>query len=343
MRLRPCSRNWIRPLVAIVSSVLLASAAWAEAINIRVHDPVMIRQDDTYYLFCTGRGISVWASKDRKNWERRPPVFENAPKWTTERYPKFENREWAPDISFHDGTYYLYYSVSSFGSNNSSIGVATNKTLHRGDPAFGWVDHGPLVESVAGRDMWNAIDPNLAFDDSGTPWLTFGSFWLGLKLVRLNPDLLEPARPPEWRTIAGRHRDWKLDETDAGDALNGAIEAPFLFRKSGFYYLFVSWDRCCRGKESTYKVVVGRAKSITGPYFDKEGQDMRLGGGSLVVAGNENWPGVGHNSAYTFEGVDYLVFHGYDMSDEGRSKLWIQPIHWDRGGWPTVSLDGRMP
>jgi arabinan endo-1,5-alpha-L-arabinosidase len=66
---------------------------------------------------------------------------------------------------------------------------------------------------------------------------------------------------------------------------------------------------------------------------------MRIGGGTLVVAGNSRWPGVGHNAAYTFDGVDYLVFHGYDVSDEGRSKLWIKEIQWDAQGWPRVALD----
>ena len=318
---------------------LLPLTAAAEHFNIRVHDPVMIKQDDTYYVFCTGRGVSVFSSQDMKNWEPRDPVFAAAPEWATRRYPRFRNSEWAPDISFHNGTYYLYYAVSSFGSNNSTIGVATNRTLHPESPDFRWVDHGPVVESVAGRDLWNAIDPNLALDDEGTPWLSFGSFWLGIKLVKLNPNLTEVAQPEEWYTIAGRNRYWKLEETDAGDELSSAIEAPFIFKKNGRYYLFVSWDRCCRGVNSTYKVVVGRSDKITGPYLDKEGQQMHFGGGSLVVGGNKAWPGVGHDSAYTFDGKDYLVFHGYDASDNGQSKLWIKQIEWDANGWPSVSLD----
>ena len=328
-----------RVLWTLGLAALLAQAAWAQALNVQVHDPVMIKQDSTYYLFCTGRGVSVFASTDMKNWERQERVFAESPAWTTERYPRFRGSMWAPDISLHNGTYYLYYAVSSFGGNNSTIGVATNQTLHTDDPNFGWVDHGPVVESVTGRDMFNAIDPNLAFDDNGTPWLTFGSFWRGMKQVKLNANLAEVAQPEEWYTVAARNRYWKLEESDAGDEMSSAIEAPFIFRKNGYYYLFVSWDRCCRGVDSTYKVVVGRSTSINGPYLDKEGEQMQFGGGSLVVGGNANWPGVGHNSAYTFDGKDYLVFHGYDASDEGRSKLWIKEIEWGANGWPSVSLD----
>ncbi|MFW5947146.1 MAG: family 43 glycosylhydrolase [Gemmatimonadota bacterium] len=327
------------PLLATLA-ILLAGPADGQHIEIGVHDPVMAEADGTFYLYHTGRGISVRASPDMESWERLPPVFEDAPAWATDINPRFRNHIWAPDISYHDGTYYLYYSVSSFGSNSSAIGVATNTTLDPDDPDYAWVDHGPVVRSVPGRDLWNAIDPNLVVDDDGRPWLTFGSFWNGIKLVRLAEDRLRVARPEEWRTIAARHRYWKLSETDAGDTLNSAIEAPFIFRKDGWYYLFVSWDRCCAGPQSTYKIAVGRSRSVTGPYLDRAGQDMRFGGGTLVARGDSAWAGVGHNAAYTIDGTDYLVFHGYDLSDRGRSKLWITEIDWDADGWPHVSLKG---
>lgn len=333
-------------------------------ININVHDPSMIKHDDRYYLFHTGQGISNWTSSDMVNWVRQDPVFENAPEWTEQVVPGFENHIWAPSISHHDGTYYLYYSVSSFGRNNSAIGLVTNSTLDPDDPDFEWKDQGIVIESVPGRDHWNAIDATLSFDDNGTPWLSFGSHWMGLKLVQLEEDLKTVAistEGEEWHTLARRHRYWKLNERDAGDAANpeldyeelypddifelnrqsesGAIEAPFIFQKGDYYYLFVSWDRCCRGNDSTYKVVVGRSKEITGPYLDKEGEPMNFGGGSLVVKGNERYAAVGHNSVYTFDGTDYLVAHAYEREDEGRSKLVILEVDWDKDGWPVVDLE----
>lgn len=140
--------------------ICAADAAYAQVADTRVHDPVMIKQGDSYYLFATGRGIAVWSSQDMRSWEREPPVFEATPEWTDRVVPGFRNHIWAPDIYHHDGTYYLYYSVSAFGRNTSAIGVATNTTLDADDPAFEWVDHGIVVQSVPGRDMWNAIDPN---------------------------------------------------------------------------------------------------------------------------------------------------------------------------------------
>ncbi|PAU95864.1 arabinan endo-1,5-alpha-L-arabinosidase [Aliifodinibius salipaludis] len=315
------------------------SLANAQSKNTRVHDPVMIQQNGTYYLFSTGRGISVQSSDNLKDWTREKPVFESAPGWTSKTHPNFRNHIWAPDIAEHNGTYYLYYSISNFGTNNSAIGVATNQTLDPNAPNFEWKDHGFVVRSVPGRDMWNAIDPNLTFDNSGTPWLTFGSYWLGIKIVKLKKDdLTEIASSPKsWQTIASRHRYWKLDERDAGNSSNGDIEAPFIFKKYNYYYLFASWDQCCSGNESTYKIVVGRSKDITGPYFDRAGKKMIHGGGSLVAKGNDQWTAVGHNAAYTFDGTDYLVFHGYDKSDEGNSKLIIKEINW-QDGWPTIDF-----
>jgi arabinan endo-1,5-alpha-L-arabinosidase len=293
----------------------------------------MIKQDSLYYIFHTGFGISVWSSPDMKNWKKEKQVFAAAPAWAVAAVPGFRGHIWAPDISYHNGLYYLYYACSAFGKNTSVIGVATNKTLNPSSPEFKWEDPGKVLQSVPGRDMWNAIDPNLAVDDNGTPWLAFGSFWNGIKLVKLSPDMLTVAQPEEWYTIAARPRDFGLADTLAG---NAAIEAPFIFKKNGYYYLFVSWDYCCRAEKSTYKMVIGRSKSITGPYFDKKGVDMKYNGGTLVLEGDKNWYGVGHNGAYTFDGKDYLIFHGYDAADKGRSKLRIETMQWDKDGWPIV-------
>ncbi|HEX8350451.1 MAG TPA: arabinan endo-1,5-alpha-L-arabinosidase [Hymenobacter sp.] len=302
---------------------------------ISAHDPVMMRQNGTYYMFCTGPGVAVWSSKDMKSWKREKPIFDAAPAWAVQAVPSFKNHIWAPDISFHDGVYSLFYSVSAFGKNTSCIGLVTNKTLDPTSPDFKWVDHGKVIQSVPGRDMWNAIDPNLIRDQAGKPWLSFGSFWDGIKLVQLRPDLSAPVEPQHWRTIASRPRDPKLTDSLPGD---GAIEGPFIFKKGGFYYLFVSFDYCCRGPQSTYKIMVGRSKDVMGPYLDKAGVSLEQGGGTPVLAGDKSWYGLGHNSVYTFDNTDYLVFHAYDASDKGRAKLRVEKLGWDTQGWPEVKL-----
>jgi arabinan endo-1,5-alpha-L-arabinosidase len=377
-RRRPMIRHHRLPTAALAAGLALGAAAAAAspagaqrptgplpAEQVPIHDPVLIEADGAYYLFGTGRGVAAWTSADLETWRPLGPVFPETPAWVLEILPDFENHIWAPDIFEHDGTYYLYYSVSAFGRNNSAIGVATTPTLDPDGPGFGWTDHGPVVQSVPGRDMWNAIDAHLVRADDGTPWMSFGSHWGGIKLVELAPDLLSVAEPPAWHTVAARHRYWKLDERDAGDSANpeldyeslypedivemnrasesGAIEAPVIFRRGAYYYLFVSWDRCCRGVNSTYKVVVGRSEAVEGPYLDRAGEELTHGGGSIVTLGfpeSERWAAGGHNDVVSLDGTDYLVFHAYDRTDDGRSKLLLREIYWDDYGWPTVDVDG---
>jgi arabinan endo-1,5-alpha-L-arabinosidase len=313
--------------------------------DVPIHDPVIIREGGLYTIFATGRGISVWTSPDLVHWTRGDPVFAGPPAWAVEAVPTFKGHIWAPDIAFHDGTYFLYYSVSAFGKNTSCIGVATNTTLDPRNPAFQWVDHGKVVESIPGLTNWNAIDPNIITDDDGTAWMSFGSFWDGLKIVKLRPDrlgLAEGASPDDLPTIASRKTEPDAANPPAPpgnpeDAGGNAIEAPFIFRHGGWYHLFVSIDYCCRGKNSTYKMIVGRSKSATGPFVDRDGVDLARGGGTMLLAGDDRWYGVGHNSVASFDGVDYLVFHAYDAKDErGRSKLRIHKLAWDADGWPSV-------
>ncbi|TRZ45908.1 arabinan endo-1,5-alpha-L-arabinosidase [Robertkochia solimangrovi] len=298
-----------------------------------VHDPVVIKSGEMYYLYCTGKGIACFSSKDMVTWKKEAPVFPEKPVWADEVVPDFKNHIWAPDITFHKGVYYLYYSISAFAKNTSAIGLVTNTTLNPEDPGFKWVDQGIVVRSYPNRDLWNAIDPNLVFDDSGTPWLAFGSFWDGLKLVKLNESLKSVAAPEEWYTIARRERSFELEDTDPGDA---ALEAPFIFKKNGYYYQFLSWDLCCRGENSTYKVVVGRSKNVQGPYLDKDGKRLNQGGGTLIIQGNKKWYGAGHCSVYTFENKDYIFFHAYDASENGAPKLKVSELKWDAADWPEL-------
>src|SRR5690606_16451074 len=260
-----------------------------------------------------------------KSWKREPPVFAEPPEWTKQAVPTFRGHFWAPDISCHDGTYFLYYSISAFGKNTSCIGLATNVTLDPQDPDFRWVDRGKVIQSYPGVTYWNAIDPNVVEDDNGGAYLTFGSFWGGLKIARLTEDRTKIVGDTlELPTIASR------------GTKENPIEAPFIFKKNGYYYLFASIDYCCKGVESTYKMIVGRSRQVTGPYVDDEGKDLAEGGGMLLLQGDERWHGVGHNAAYTFDGVDYLIFHGYDGNDNGMSKLRIEKLDWDDGEWPIL-------
>jgi len=312
---------------------LLIASLGCEARQVSVHDPVMTREGDTWYLFSTGDGITIYSSKDRIHWQHAGRAFTSVPAWTQEVAPGFKGHFWAPDIYYHQGNYYLYYAVSAFGKNTSAIGLTTNKTLDPKSPDYRWEDQGIVIESVPNRDYWNAIDPALITDDKGQAWMSFGSFWGGIKLFKLNADWTRPAEPQEWHVLATRSR---AEQQRAG---SNEIEAPFIFRKGDYYYLFVSWGLCCKGPKSTYHLAVGRSKNVTGPYLDKDGKDMAQGGGTLVIKGNERWRALGHNSAYTWDDKDYLVLHAYETNDRFLQKLKILDITWDNSGWPQVNPD----
>ena len=307
--------------------------------DLGVHDPVIIREGDTYYIFSTGRGrggiIPIKVSKDLHNWKEIGCVFSSMPAWTREEIPRSRDA-WAPDISYFNGRYHLYYSVSSFGSNNSAIGLVTNTTLDPNSTDYKWEDQGMVIRSTTGETDWNAIDGNIVIEDENKIWLSWGSFWSGIKMRRIDPQTGKLSS--EDTTL------YSLCERERGGPhqtppVEGAVEAPFIVRHGKFWYLFVSFDFCCRGADSTYNVRVGRSENVTGPYYDKDGILMTDGGGSIVIQTKENavnWAGPGHQAVLQEPDSDYLVFHAYSIPNRGRSMLNISTIIWENG-WPKVA------
>ena len=301
-----------------------------------VHDPVMAYEDSTCHIFATGMGIQHMTSKDRKTWTvKAEPVMTVIPKWTQDSVPGFRNHVWAPDVIKWHGRWWLSYSCSTFGKNGSSIGLLSTRSL-----SFPiWNDEGCIVTSKSKRDNWNAIDPNFIIDDNDQPWLTWGSFWDGIQLARLD-STMHIAAGEKPRTIARRYsKGFKPSEPNPTSKFAGtnAIEAPFIFKHGGYYYLFVSWDYCCRGAKSNYRVAVGRSKNVEGPYLDRNGKDMAEGGGNLFLEGDKkDFEAAGHCAAYTFNGEDIFICHGYSIAHQGASILIQRPIHWTADGWPEI-------
>jgi arabinan endo-1,5-alpha-L-arabinosidase len=296
-----------------------------------IHDPCVIKASDSFYVFCTTpradtpAQIPWYRSKDLLHWERGGHVFTALPSWAKQAVPHTESC-WAPDISFFEGQYYIYYACSTFGSNRSVIGLATNTTLNPAEPGYRWEDRGLVLESQSSDDF-NALDPNRVIDRSGKHWLAFGSFWTGLKIIPIDPSTGMPLPGAQRVSLARRPR--------APDA----IEAVFIIQRAGNYYLFASFDFCCRGAESSYYTVVGRSPDILGPYVDRSGKPMMEGGGTLVLAadvGERRWRGPGHIAILRDAGKDYIVYHAYDADHNGRPTLRIAPLGWTEDNWPAA-------
>ncbi|MBN1851070.1 MAG: arabinan endo-1,5-alpha-L-arabinosidase, partial [Pirellulales bacterium] len=266
----------------------------------------------------------IYHSNDLVHWRRIGHVFtEPVPAWTRQKVPGTDGI-WAPDIVRVNDWYYLYYSCSTFGSQRSVIGLAVNQTLDPADPKYHWEDRGEVIASQRG-DSFNAIDPAMFVDRDGKAYLFWGSFWSGIKMIELDPDHGKPKDGAEILAVADR-----LEPPNA-------IEAAYVIFRHGHYYLFVSFDACCEGSKSTYRVMIGRSDRVMGPYIDAQGRSLLKGGGTLIIASDERWKGPGHNSILQQGAKNWLVHHTYDMRNLHRHRiLQIRPLYWQENGWPVA-------
>lgn len=330
---------WMRALVCLLTLLVVGAAlppavARAET-DPGVHDPSIIKQGDYYYFFSTGDAgsnneLPIQRSRDLVNWEVVGAVWNTVPQWLVDEIGRYPDDLWAPDVSFYAGNpgtpdddeYRVYYAISIFGTNRSVIALATNKTLDPASPNYRWVDEGAVIRSTS-SDFWNAIDPNLVITPSGEYWLAFGSFWGGLKMRRIDP-------------ATGKLSASDTTLYDLSSRPNWAVEGPSVIYRNGYYYLFVSFDYCCRGADSNYRTMVGRATQVTGPYVDQAGVPMTAEGGTEVLKGYDRYRGTGHGYAFWDGANAYFAHHYYDSLEGGRPRLQVRPLTWDAQSWPVL-------
>ncbi len=308
--------------------------------DLGIHDPCMIKAGDTYYLFATGgrrgRGIMPDPRLDRLARVETCRIRVRAASRLGRRGSA------ACPQRLGAGYLILQRQVSSllltlvlrreqFGNRAGHEQDARSKQVRliNGSTRGLW-------SARAGEDDFNAIDPNFVIEDKKNIWLAWGSFWGGIMMRRIDPQTGKlSADDTTLHKLAARPRN---DEHNT-PPVEGAIEAPFIVRHGDYWYHFVSWDFCCRGARSNYKVVVGRSPKLTGPYFDKAGKPMSDDGGTLLIeAATDKWRGAGHPAVYQENGTDYLLFHAYS-ADTGRPRLHISTLVWE-DGWPRVA---KMP
>jgi arabinan endo-1,5-alpha-L-arabinosidase len=296
--------------------------------DLRIHDPSVIVENGHWVSFQTGaegfwRGaILLKTSPDGVAWKNAGGIGKGLPAWPETENGYRSQNIWAPSVSKHGDTINLYYSVSSFGINISAIGLMTNTAFDPEYPDRGWQDQGLVLKSTI-KDDWNAIDPFRIDNSDGRAWLSYGSYWSGIKMRELDPmtgKLLAPDTPV----------------IDLASRSGGAIEASSILEHDGRFYLFVSFDQCCRGVTSTYRIMVGRADAVTAPYLDRDGTPMLEGGATELQAGQGRIIGPGGQEPVFGAPSDMLVYHYYDRDDRGMSKIEIVPIGWTEDGWPKL-------
>jgi arabinan endo-1,5-alpha-L-arabinosidase len=296
-----------------------------------VRDPSIAFQNGTYYVFSTDAGLPgsqslpILCSTDRVAWKQCGAVFLQIPAWVHQQVP-LATGLWAPDISFFNGLYHVYYAASSFASNTSGIGLATNTTLDPTDPNYQWVDQGEVFGSSPADDF-NAIDPTILIDTDGSVWMTYGSFWSGIKQRQIDPTTGMLGSDSTIYSLATRP-----------DVQYDPIEGSSLVHKGTYYYLFVSFDSCCNSDPylTTYRIMVGRGTSAHGPFVDERGVDMMLGGGTQLLAGNgQTWNAPGGETVLIDPvNGDLITFHAIQLPDGG-AYLFVNSLTWP-DDWPQI-------
>lgn len=300
-----------------------------------VHDPTIIRSGSTYYVLSTDPGttngqvgdLPILCSADKINWTRCGQVFNTIPSWVTALYPGITTL-WAPDVSYFNGVYHVYYAASSFGANTSSIGLATAPTM-----AGPWTDSGgPIVQSTSASNF-NAIDPNILIDyGTGTTvqhiWLNYGSFYGGIYQQEIDPST---------GTLLSSNSNIYQLATRPG-VTGDPIEGASLVQKNGYYYLFASFGSCCNTPYTTdtYEIAVGRGTSPNGPFVDQSGTSMLDGGGTVILSTSGAFTAPGGEFVYTDSvNGDLIAFHALSNNQNGLDYLFVNGLTWTND-WPVI-------
>lgn len=305
-------------LAGLAAAASLSQAApWALSGALTTHDPHIYKTSSTWWVFesTDNNGIGVKFSSDGHAWTQGGAIFGGGLSWWKAYIPANKTGQvWAPGCGEWGSLGYCYYAVSSFGSQKSAIGLATSAG---GLAAGKWVDQGAVITSVPGNNF-NAIDPALAKTTGGSPFLVYGSFWDGIFIRPVSGSTLKPSGNP----------------TNIARDTGQGIENGFVVSHQNLYYLFASKGACCQGASSTYRIVVGRSSSITGPYADKAGVAMMSGGGTVLAQSGTRFKGPGGQSLLSDGSV--MAWHAYDAQNNGTPALFIGDVTWGADGWPQA-------
>ena len=291
---------------ATVLALAMAQTTSAQIGKPYIHDPSTIAEcDGKYYTFGTGGGGLI--SPDG---------------WTWESGAERPGGGAAPDVLKIGDRYLVIYGATGGGlggGHNGRILTMWNKTLDPKSPDFKYTTAIEVCSSDGMEDN-DAIDPGMLLDPTtGRLWVSYGTYFGTIRLIELDPATGE-------RVKGNVEQDIAID-----------CEASDLIYRNGWYYLLGTHGTCCDGVNSTYNIVVGRAKSVTGPYLDNVGRDMYHGGGKMVIAAGDRVTGPGHFGRTVIdEGVEIMSCHyEADFDQGGRSVLGLRPLLW-KNDWPVA-------
>lgn len=301
-------------MLAVSMPIVAQDTYTNPVINENLPDPCVLQDGDTYYLYATEskKNLPIYSSTNLVDWKFVGNAFTQK-----SRPSHLENGQlWAPDVKKINEKYVLAYSESRWLENKENgIGIAISNS-----PVGPFEDQGLLFTSQE-IGVGNSIDPSL-YEENGELYLIWGSMG-GIYIINLDKETLKIKTGANKLKIAGQ-----------------GIEGSHIFKHGNYYYLFASTGSCCKGKDSTYRVIVGRSKNLMGPYTNYEGSLLDKEASNLVISGNEKFVGTGHGSSIITDknGDTWYIYHSYLRNESGKGRLvLLDKIEWTEDGWPFIN------
>ncbi len=299
---------------------------YARENSVGAHDPTVLRHEDGYVLQTTNNMLLTSTSEDALYWKTHGRALSAIPSWLKTVTNNGVEDIWAPDLFFFGGEYRSYYTGSAFGKNTSGIGFVSTKSIVPGSSEYNWVDEGEVVRSVSSNN-YNAIDADVVEDADGNYWMAFGSWWTGIKLVRLDES-------------TGKQSSSDKTVYSIANRGGSGIEGPSIIEHKGKYFLFTAWDVCCKMgadlEDNTYKTVMGRADNITGPYVDRSGKSLANGGGTILMQRYGRYYGPGGGEAFKDLNRIRFAHHYYNANSNGSPTLHIRDVVFTEDNWAEM-------
>ncbi|HEX4156562.1 MAG TPA: family 43 glycosylhydrolase [Acidobacteriaceae bacterium] len=305
--------------------------------GIFVHDPNMLQDPSgTFWLYGTHNTLASSPDMSTFTASANGDINPDFSWWASENTTGTAGRTdiWAPSVLYANGVYYQYYSIPIYtnpavaGSNSGPeavIALATSTST-----SGPWVDAGKIISSCGTTSgcttTFNAIDPAPFIDSSGNWWLSFGSWNDGIHILQLDPATgLRLASNSALYNIAAR-----------GAGEEGSFIYPAVVNGTQFFYYLASINVCCNGTASTYRIIVGRSTTPTGPFLDRGGLDLATGGGTILLSSHNNIYGPGGEGVTLVGTQPILVYHYYDGNTGGTPTLGLSKLYFDSSGWPYI-------